>query len=392
MKMIHKNILLSLFYFLASVFLTSQLAGRFFISEAYALQVTADKKVTIEEERTIEENIAVLSEDLKVKGKILRNIFFLSRKGVVEGDLRGDLIGGAKEIDLKGEIGDDVFLVAKIINSEADIKGSLLFGAQSVEINGGKVWQDVVGVCEEADIRGDAGGDLFLVAKEIRISGRVLGNARLNAERIVLLSSSVIEGDLNYTSPRNIELQEGAQVKGNVNWNKPKTRTRPSFTWMRKMRLQTRIYSFLSILLIGVVLVSLSPRKILSIEETLRSTPGRSIGFGALFVFLTPLGLFFIMLSIIGIPLSLIGFFLYFLILYISKIFISVIFGRLIIKREGKGPLLGALAVGLLILYILTSLPVIGFLVSVATALFGSGAFLISQRQFYFDAKEKELI
>ena len=81
-------------------------------------------------------------------------------------------------------------------------------------------------------------------------------------------------------------------------------------------------------------------------------------GFAALF--LIPMAAFLLLFTVIGLPLSILIFLFYIILLYLSKVVVGLWIGFAILKKKSFRPQTIALplAMGLLILYTLTSFPV----------------------------------
>jgi len=80
-------------------------------------------------------------------------------------------------------------------------------------------------------------------------------------------------------------------------------------------------------------------------------------------------------------PLGLIALALWGIAIYLSQIPVGFLIGRLIIRRNGeiesRGLMIGALALGLVILLVLGLIPYIGWLVMLLTIMFGLGSLVV---------------
>ena len=124
--------------------------------------------------------------------------------------------------------------------------------------------------------------------------------------------------------------------------------------------------------------------------DSIRMYPLPSLGWGAVILFATPIAAIMVCFTVVGIPIGLIALALYGIAVYLSQIPVALLIGRLIIRRstevESKGLLVGVLALGLVILIILRLIPFLGFWIGLATALFGLGAVVVSERRLRVEA------
>ncbi|MFC1861409.1 hypothetical protein ACFLYL_03970 [Chloroflexota bacterium] len=95
-------------------------------------------------------------------------------------------------------------------------------------------------------------------------------------------------------------------------------------------------------------------------------------------------------ITVIGIPLGLISLALYGIAIYLAQIIVGLAIGRAIIRPskevEHKGLLVGALALGLVILSLL--IPYFNILIVLATMLFGLGTLVVSERRLRAEAQQ----
>jgi len=130
-----------------------------------------------------------------------------------------------------------------------------------------------------------------------------------------------------------------------------------------------------------------------SIAESIRTRPGPSAGWGALALFVTPIAAVIVCITIIGIPVGLIALALWGIAIYLAQIPVGLFIGRWIIGHfknvEGKAIMIGALALGLVLLKLLGLIPHLGFFIGIAVTLFGMGAVVVSIRKWR--AKKREV-
>ncbi len=105
--------------------------------------------------------------------------------------------------------------------------------------------------------------------------------------------------------------------------------------------------------------------------------PAVSIGWGLVFFALIPFVSFLLLFTIIGIPFAFIAMVMYFIGIYIARVFIAVAFGSYLMKliNKNKESSLGlSLIVGLVVYFLLTTLPIVGWLIKLLTWWWAWGA------------------
>lgn len=117
------------------------------------------------------------------------------------------------------------------------------------------------------------------------------------------------------------------------------------------------------------------------------------MGLGLLFLIVAPITTFILLITIIGIPLAMALLFTYFFFIYLAKIFISLVLGEKLLGYFNKeyNPYL-VLLIGLFLYLILTSIPVVGWLITFVSVLIGMGAILLGKKDYYEEVKLKKVV
>ena len=102
------------------------------------------------------------------------------------------------------------------------------------------------------------------------------------------------------------------------------------------------------------------------------------LGWGALIFFVTPIAAVLVMFTVIGVPLGLISLVTWAILVYLAQIPVAITIGWLILSRRrdisSKGLMVGALALGLLILYLINWIPIAGWIINLFVVFFGLGS------------------
>jgi hypothetical protein len=356
----------------------------------------------------------------------------IGQTGVVE----GDLMAAGQSVIVKGQVQDDARIAGAVLllDSGGIIADDLLGAGYSLEARpDSQIGQDLIFGGAQAILAGYVGGNVRVAANSLEISGQIAGNvdAELgNAENMPSFSpfsfmpnmpqvpsvpggltvrpGAQIGGDLNYTSTQEASIPAGT-VAGDTSHQVPvvpaekpkiKIETKPEDGFKQVSRwFFSNLRGFLALLVVGLLLVWLFPRFINNSVEALHAKPWPSLGWGfvSLFAFffgsmaLIALVVFLcIFLGIITLG-ELVGmtlwagflavsaflFVVVFAITYISKIIVSFLVGRWIVRQIkpewAEKPWL-PLIVGVIIFAILASIPWLGNLLAFVVIIFGLGA------------------
>ena len=108
---------------------------------------------------------------------------------------------------------------------------------------------------------------------------------------------------------------------------------------------------------------------------------GLALGWGILALFLTPLIAVVLFITIIGIPLSLILLALYLIAIYLGKILVGILIGRSLLNNylpKQKDSFILAMIIGIIIAYLIFTLPIIGLFISLLAMLWGLGGIMLA--------------
>lgn len=386
MKFIKVLSLLTIIFF--SVFILA-LPAQAESGEKRAIRVT-----TIPKSEVIDKaSVLKIGEIVEVSGTVKGDLYALGVDIIVSGNVEGDLLAVGEKVVISGEVGQDVRIVAKevyidglvsknttivaetiVISHSALLEGGLIAGATSLRLDT-KVSRDVTIFAETLNLSGEAEQDLTGYVKNLN-----------------LLQGSLVKGNLTYTSESQVYIAETASVSGSISkivLDKEST-VGSLFTHkkfdndLKSLKLGVKILSFISALLIGLLVLKLFPKFLRKSTETLTTNFGKSLGFGLLGLIGTPLVILLIFITLIGIPLALTLLFVYITLIYLSKIVVSYHIGLYLTKKNvTKEASYLSFILGLVIFYVLSMIPYIGGITSAVVLLTGMGSLTLTLKGYY---------
>jgi hypothetical protein len=137
------------------------------------------------------------------------------------------------------------------------------------------------------------------------------------------------------------------------------------------------IYKILSALVIGLVLLVLWGEEVKKILTNLTAKTQSAFGWGLVVLLITPPLCLLLLITLIGAPLAVIIGLLWLIAICLIKILIAVFVGQKLLERfwqERKESLYTALVIGIIVSYLVFSIPVIGWLVALLAIILGLGS------------------
>ena len=332
-------------------------------------------------------------------GAIQGPLFVAGSEIVIDADVDGDVFAAGQTITINGKVNGDVLAAARTIRINGYVSGSARCAAQDIDLKG-EVEQSLTAAASELrQLEGSrVNRDAEVFANQITMSGEVGrqylgagGTTRINGtvgsdvhfwrvEDLMLGHTAAINGNLFYGSPHEATVASGAQIKGATKWElqepQAKTQQQPQgFNWLGALAW------FAAGILVWGVLTLIFPGIWSRLSQTLRQSPGQSLGWGLVLLLLTPLAALLLLITVIGIPLSLTLLTAYAVLLYAAKIIVGDAIGRLLAARfgwEGRVNVILPFLLGFALLLLLGSIPIVGMIISIATVCLALGAVFLA--------------
>lgn len=294
---------------------------------------------------------------------------------VAEGETVDELDAFAGTVIVEGTVTGDVSAAAGDVRIEGDVGGDLEAAAGSVTITG-TVDGDVDAASGGLELAEGAtiGGSLAAGAGGVTIDGTVDGDAEIGAETTTLGDEAAIGGDLRYGG--DLEGNTDA-VAGDIEYDSTLgIDLVPSLEPIGSVL--ASVYILTLNLLLGAALLALFPRFSGSVADRAASSPARS-GLAGLGVLIgVPILLVALAITIIGIPFSVVGGFVFALVAWIGIIYGRFAVAAWLLSAAGVGNRWIALVVGLVGGALLAQIPWIGGLLNFVIFLLGLGALTLA--------------
>ena len=358
-----------------------------------ALDGRAGDAVAVGSDEDIQEDLYLAGRTITTSADVDGDVFVAGQTVTIGGDISGGVTVGAQTLSINGDVEGGVRAGGQTVDVAGNIARDLVVGCATLILNSdASIGDDLYVGAGDAALRGDIGGDIYGGAESMVIAGTVGGDVHVEVGSLDIEPGAIIEGNLWYSAPAEVTIPKGS-VKGDVTFTERVTDEDrqaaqgagalapfmffASFTW--------RLIAYLMALVTGIIMILLLPRAMSAAPMAIRSQTGPVAGWGAIVLFLTPLAAIILCITVVGLPVGLIAFVLWGVLLYIAQIPVAIFIGYLILGRsrtlEGKGFMIGCLALGLLLISLVKLIPFVGFFVSLAVAVFGIGALLIVDRK-----------
>lgn len=328
------------------------------------------------------------------KGNIVR----FAPSIAIEGTLDGDLYVTAQSVRISGVVTGDVFVAGADVLVTGKIEKSFRAAAGNVVIDGAVDGNVLVSggsatLGSKAHVHGNVSAysgqfvhegliddSLTFAGGTAVLGGKVMGDATLTADAITVERGARVEGDLAYSTRKKMDEEMRAITGGDVSYDEAPIREKrrkdkdDTDLTPTKFGVGKWIAFFSASFLFGCALLAVFKEHETKVTTALSGDTLRSFGIGFVSILVT-IAVCLSAILLITIPFIAIYILAYVVALYLGKIPVAVWVGRFVLGKlnRASGPYM-ALFVGLIVLYFVFMLPILGWLAQVGAALLGVGA------------------
>jgi len=347
---------------------------------ALAGDFSAEENFFVTKEQVLDYNLIRTGNTIDLSGTINKDVYVFGNSVVVDGTIKGDLIGAAQSLTINGTVEGNVRFAAETIVINGDIGRMLTVAGAKVQVNKPVAW-GIMAAGAEVLIKAEQPEDVNVFAANVGVIGNIGGNLYLTAEKISLAPNIEVAGNFEYVeTEKSIDNIDSLLVSGQTVMSENQ-RNKDFDRVMAQMFLLTRVFYFLGLLLLAFVMLGFMKLFTITVSAVLQKEYLKCFNRGFWWLILVPVAAVLLLVTIIGLPLGIIGLTLWLIAMYVSKVFAALAIGAYILKEDvKKGKLYWPMLLGLLVVVILTSLPFVGFLLNLMISTAGLGALYLVLR------------
>lgn len=339
-----------LFVLLVSFFVLAPIAQSAYVSQTDTPRITepvvgdafvAGDKVTTD--ANVSGDFFALSPTIEINQKIERSIFAFGQDVTITGASGYNAFVFADIIRLKGTIDHDVYIFAREIRIEdtAQIKGDVSLFANTISL------------------AGTIGGSVSIHASDVT-SSATIGKDFTSYSRNLAFTGGSVGGDLTYEAQETARGLDTVTITGQTHFKQ--VATDGSANAFRSF-----LYSVLMLFVTGAALLLLVPKKVQGVVREFTARWGVSFLYGIIAFILIPLACVFLVATVVGIPLAVIGIALYVVLLIAAVSMSYIIVGEMALRmlKTRNNNTWYSLISGVLVVSLVFLIPQIGDLLQV---------------------------
>jgi cytoskeletal protein CcmA (bactofilin family) len=322
-----------------------------------------------------------------------------------------DAFIGGNRVSINDTLEQDAFIAGFTVAINAPVQGALRAGGNTVIVNseiegntllmGDRVWikedarmRGTVNIlASEVIIDGEVDSELAIAADAVTLNGIMRAPVEVNGQQITIADDARFAENATMNA-YTIYTESGVLGTEYITYNQDTTilpsakNDNTAFnSW-----LSLQLSSFFGSLIIGLLLILIAPRWVRHVGHSMHTKKKITWKYGAVFFLATPTALLLLAVTIIGLPLSLVGGFVYASLLMLGQLFAGMMLGLLMI-RSGKemhkeeqynhrGRVMLQFTAGFAIISLFVSIPFLGWFIGLLASVWGAGGILVNYREW----------
>jgi cytoskeletal protein CcmA (bactofilin family) len=355
------------------------------------------QRTVLEAGQVVQGDYVAFAPRVVISGTVNGDVYAAGGRVLVDGVINGDLIAAGRKVILSGKVSQNARIAGAHVVLSGSVGRNMTAGAAGLQVTeAGRIQGNILAAGGEVELEGQIGREARIAAGTLVVSDKIGGDLAVAAETVRLTSQATVGGKLRYWSETAPMVDEGATIRGAM--------THREFSdwwqveWFRGrgfagLRVMATVISLVSTLVLGLVLLRIYPFFTRRAASIIRDRPMRALGWGTAALVGIPLVAVVFLATVFGMPVGVILMGLYMVMLYLSRVYAMTWFGQVLLRRTAdSSPLAWSFVMGLAVYALLSVIPVVGELVTLATVLFGLGALLAAEKDLVALLRKEQMV
>ncbi len=335
---------------------------------------------------------------VEISGTVNGDVYAAGQQILVDGIVNGDLLAAGGTVTVSGTVSQDVRAVGGKLTFNGDIGRNATIAGGGIDVTPSALFRgNIIAAGGQVELGGLIHRDARIAAGNLSVSNRIGGDLTAAVGALRLSSKAVVAGNLMYWSRLPASIDPQAVVSGQTIRRMVPKELLPTLkdvlAFVVGFKLVAAAASFVSTLVIGLLLMRLYPASTQRALIHLSQQPLVSLGVGLLGLTVIPLAAGLLAMTVLGIPLAVLLLAWYTIVLYVSRVFTIALLGRFVFDRLGVPDRdRWAFVFGLCLYFFLTAVPFLGVFATLLAVLFGLGSVLLAKKDAYLEGWAQRLI
>ncbi|HWI53504.1 MAG TPA: hypothetical protein VNT01_15285 [Symbiobacteriaceae bacterium] len=347
------------------------------VPAASAMDLRQGTRPSVARDEVVDDDLFIAGDSMTIEGTVNGDVLAFGNNVTVRGTINGNLLTAGSHVEVLGTVTGSVYGAAETLYVGGRIERTLAAAGSRVTLDANSsVGQSVMAAADRFLFASTVGRGMAVAGNAITIDGRIGKELRAAVNELRINSTAVVSGPVEYASPNKAYIDAGART-GEVtytyrqyDWNHGNT------FWVSRW---WKFISFASFLGFGMLILTLFPALRRSFPDLVLEKPWQLPVTGIVTIIVFPIAFVVLLLTVIGIPVSLLSLAALPVLIYVGQVLVSYAVGKLLGDRvpfmaNWTWPAL--FLVGAVLTTAANQIPGFGWLCATATFLYGFGGVL----------------
>jgi len=356
-------------------------------SPALAVQFRTGDNLIFSEGEKLDETYFIAGKQITFDSDLVGDLHCAGQSVIINGSIKGDILCVGQDIKINGSVDGNVRVAGQTVTVKGIIGRNLNVLSQMLTLDkGSSVKGDILFGVQTIDFSGNAGRDLAGAGESITISGSLFRNAMVSMNNLSISDTARIKGTLDYYIEKDSAASISSKsVTGEIRRHDYEIKNKPQKIEVVKefsliTILATAIFGALAFFIVASALIYFDKTRTEMIINSIREKPfiNMLIGLGVTAAF--PFVFIILLSTLIGIPLAFLMLLVFITSMMISSVYSAIVIGWSVLKffkHKTNNSFLFAL-IGVFVLGLIISVPLVGWLIGLGAYLSGLGALFVT--------------
>jgi len=349
-------------------------------SPAWGTEFRSGREVSIPSDEVVNDDLFAAGNSILIAGRVEGDVFAAGQTVRITGPVAGSVMAAGGHVEVADEVRGSVRAAGQNVRLAGTIgRNGAVAGESVVLAETLRVGRDLHAAGNTVDLDGSVDRNADIAAGTVTVRGTVAEKLYLEGGELSLSPTARVGGDVGYRSPNTLEIAEGAAIGGQTQQLPPRE---PEEAAPKRVSAARVVILLLMAFVFGAVGLALAPRFFGAAANAVGHRPWWNLLIGLLTLFLGPFAVLVVCVTIVGIPVGVLGLIAWLVALAFAGVPVGTFLGRRLLQLMGSArpsAYLG-LFIGLVILSLLALVPVLGLIVKAVTIVLGLGVYARAAR------------
>lgn len=340
------------------------------LPSAHGSDMRAGENIRVAPGEKVNGNLYTAGAEINIEGSVSGDLLAAGSNIRIPGNVTHDIAMVGGQLDINGKVDGDVRVAGGQVTVGGEIAGDLVVAGGVVRIlSGAVIGGEVLLAASELHIEGLLNGPLVAAANVTRIEGTIRGPAKIRTVELTFGERANLESSLTYFAPEEATIPATAHITGPVQFEMTSGMDQ---SWlygvMRRVGVAIFFLAFGMSLAGGLLGVTLLPQTSNKLIQHISSHLGSECLRGFVLFLVMPPIFFILLVTIIGVPVAMLSGMIHLGFGIVSVIYAAVlggaIFMKVVLKKETAEANWKAVLVGIPLLFVISLIPLVGFVVN----------------------------